>query len=476
MRSTVLVAVWIHAALCSGGGLVELDEEFQTPMCSLGDEKPVGGKPVARVVVALYGLFRHDCGSYNFDSVFRHALQDSEKYTYIVDVILHANTAVHEDKVPDQKYFHKTPKGIHVPSLEFLRWNPCNFDVTGQELVDARIEPILEKTCRIYGDHWDKGSKECATTKNYFRALFSQRNAAELIRAHETKANIQYDVVVVVRPDVMMTRTIDVKYFDDIVEQSRASPPTEVLYMPSWATFNGYNDRFMMGHAGPTLAAMMRLDGVVDYVGQMTDIMSQRIHSESYMKWRVDAYVALRHEAGYVVDLRIVDAFYFRRVRSDGFLVFCQYKSSEAHTDCCNLKKRGSCPLQIDSREMCDQHKLACEFDYIRSHSDMKPETAAKAAEQACPETPAESLAIGNPNLKAPPAAQSDAAVGEPSSMDGGRQSDYGRSNVQVWVDRVAGGRSGGKLLGPLATLVVLIVFVGYVLRYHPDQLGLSTT
>ncbi len=36
----------------------------------------------------------------------------------------------------------------------------------------------------------------------------------------------------------------------------------------------------------------VRLDGVVDYVGQMTEIMSQRIHSESYMKWRVDAYVA----------------------------------------------------------------------------------------------------------------------------------------------------------------------------------------
>eukprot|EP00729_Bicosta_minor_P009113 gene9113-23920_t len=302
------------------------EDLWQSPTCTDGTEEGELGKPVARVAIALYGLFRHPCGAYNFPGIFLEPLKQSTKYRYVVDVITHANIAVHEDGSRSFIPGHSTDQSIAMPSLMFMKFNPCKFDTTDQDRVDAAITPTLTQTCFKYGDYWDGHSKECRTTRNYFRALYSQHIAAELIRSRQEKVGVRYDVVAVVRPDVVFTSKMDVARFDTIVSEGRQVRPNQLVFVPSWADWGGVNDRFMFGHAGPVLAAMSRLNNVVAYVNHL-GAEEKPIHSESYMKWTLDRYFEelQKYGGGVKGEVQTVDELHFRRVRSDGFLVPNQY-------------------------------------------------------------------------------------------------------------------------------------------------------
>ena len=61
---------------------------------------------------------------------------------YVVDVLVHANIAVHEEGDRSHIKGHHTDHTLHVPSLMFLSFNPCKFDVTDQDVVDGYIQPV----------------------------------------------------------------------------------------------------------------------------------------------------------------------------------------------------------------------------------------------------------------------------------------------------------------------------------------------
>ena len=318
-------------------------------------------QPVARVAIAVYGLFRHDCGSINFDAIFKDPLKKSSRYTYIVDVMTHANIVAHEDGAKRQgsDRIASRPTGTtRISPFLFTKFKPCKFDTTDQDLVDDEIEPALVETCGKVGDFWDTKGKpnpdgtrseqfglntECKTTKNLFRSFYSQKKAAQLVLAHERESRFQYDVVVVVRGDVLFTRPMNVDYFDLIVRHGKEG--IETLFTPDWARFNGrrkqdgYNDRFVLGHRGPTLHVMQRLDYVADHVADIgkgpffkDEASEKRIHSESFMRWVVDRYSeSHRDSPGARFDLRIVHDFFFRRVRSDGKRHPLPYASRHMH-------------------------------------------------------------------------------------------------------------------------------------------------
>ena len=323
---------------------------LQTPLCMSGREKPKDGKPIARVAIALYGLFRHDCGSINFEGVFKEALKKSTKFTYVVDVMVHANIAVNEDGHRNFGLDHVVDQRIRMPALEFLRFNPCKFDATDQNVVDSKIEQTLKQTCYKYGDFWDD-NKECSTTKNYFRALFSQNDVANLIVSHQKKSGIKYDVVALVRPDVMFTLPMDVGLFDRVVESGR-NGGEEMLYNPEWGSGGGYNDRFLVGHPNPVLHIMQRFNRIVDFVesplntNKLGKHFGKKIHSESYMKWTIINYFTKLHQSGKQGALFNGKRYMvrFRRVRSDGALVGAQYKRGRLR--------------DIDTWKFCNKEKL----------------------------------------------------------------------------------------------------------------------
>lgn len=330
-------------------------EGLVLPKCmDAGDGEPKRGKPIARVAIALYGLFRHECGSINFDAIFSEPLRHSSSYTYAIDVMAHANIVGHEDGLRNFIPGREVNSTVQVPPLMFLAFKPCAFDVTDQNVVDGHIQPILERTCYKHGDFWDN-DVQCRTTKNYYRALYSQNDVANLIQQHQISAGVKYDVVVVVRPDVMFTKPMRVKLFDNLVTSGRNGE--ENMILPGWAAAGGYNDRFMVGNAGAVLNAMQRIKGVVDFVEHPENVkklgihFGKKIHSESYMKWTVMKYYkALRRDGkvGKLEKLKPKSDFNFRRVRSDGALVPSQYQHKAASG--------------IHSWQQCDIQKLAKMF------------------------------------------------------------------------------------------------------------------
>lgn len=294
--------------------------------CKSHQTTPVNNRPVARVAIGLYGLYRHECPAANFEAVFAKALAKSSKYTYVVDVFLHANIADTDQGVRNFIRGTSVPKHISISSLTWAKFKPCEFSAENQNFIDIEVEEILKKTCHKHGDHWSgnlTSANGCDTTKNYFRALYSMRYVSRMISGHEQRVFTPYDVVVVVRPDVLFTRQMNVSIFDDIVDQGRSTPlKKELVYLPKWGHADGYNDRFMVGHRKPVLHAMQRLSGMVDYV----ESQQKPVHSESYVKHVVDAYVTRRNkQSGVHSEVKQAQSFYMRRVRANGALVNPQY-------------------------------------------------------------------------------------------------------------------------------------------------------
>ena len=92
----------------------------------------------------------------------------------------------------------------------------------------------------------------------------------------------------------------------------------------------GYNDRFLLGHPDAVKYVMRRLDYVEAHVAALefkNEVMPNptpkdyMIHAESFMRWSVDRYAQTLREKGANLNVRIIDDFYFRRIRTTGLFV-----------------------------------------------------------------------------------------------------------------------------------------------------------
>lgn len=209
------------------------------------------------------------------------------------------------------------------------------------------VEPQLAKTCGKYGDAW--GDKTCGVTLNYLRGLYSQKRVHDTIVAHEHSVKQKYDMVVIMRPDVLFTRQLELKYFDETADGLFAKPAMHKTFSPSWATFNGYNDRFFMGARDGVMHVLSRLD----HVAEFCDVRKRALHSEIFLKWLLDAYTHREnserlHADGshHTFSVQVVHSFYFRRLRANAGLVEAQYLG----------KSEKKVPL--DSLKICSEKEL----------------------------------------------------------------------------------------------------------------------
>ena len=237
------------------------------------------------------------------------------------------------------------------------------------------VESQLAKTCGKYGDAW--GDKSCGVTLNYLRSLYSQKQARAIIVAHEHSVKRKYDMVVLMRPDVLFTRQLELKYFDETANGLFEKPPMHKSYLPSWAPGTtaelgfaaGYNDRFYMGARDGVMYAMARLRHVAEYC----DTHQQSLHSERYLKWLLDTYIrrinsertnsdGSRQLNTSIQSLQTVDSFYFRRLRANGGLVGQMYLLNE--------KER----TPLDDLMVCSEHELAkYTKDWAPAHASSNP-------------------------------------------------------------------------------------------------------
>jgi len=290
------------------------------------------GKKVVTVAVAQYGLLRNNCSAYVYEQIFAQ-LHKSEKYVYVLDHFIHSNEifAGHETGSVRIKVAGGNPNNAKIDLFLFQNYPECRFATTPQELVDVEVEPQLNKTCGVYGDAWQ--DKTCGVTLNYLRGLYSQKRVHDTIVAHEHATKRKYDIVVLMRPDVLFTRQLELKYFDETADGLFATPTMHKTFSPDWAQFNGYNDRFFMGARDGVMHVMSRLDNVVKFC----DERKRALHSETYMKWVLDTYTsrvnsehATAGGSGHLFSVQVVHSFYFRRLRANAGLVGAMYfKNSE---------------------------------------------------------------------------------------------------------------------------------------------------
>lgn len=215
-----------------------------------------------------------------------------------------------------------------------------------------KIEPTLAQTCGKRGDAW--GDRSCGVTKNYLRALYSQKRVKETIVAHEHARKQKYDIVVLMRPDVLFTRQLNLKYFEETADGLFGRPRAHRTFSPDWATFYGFNDRFLMGARDGVMHAMARLDYAVTYC----DKFKVNLHAEKFMRWVVQNYskwanLDMKNEDGtaYRFENQLVHSFYFRRLRANAGLVAQQYL------------KKGEARLPIDTIGTCSKAHVAEEVE-----------------------------------------------------------------------------------------------------------------
>ena len=334
----------------------------------------MAGKQVVTVAVAQYGLLRNNCSAYIYERLFAQ-LPTSEKYVYVVDHFIHSNElfAGHETGKYRMRVAGGDPNKASIDPFIFEDFPECRFAATPQEMVDLAVEPQLAATCGKYGDAW--GDKTCGVTLNYLRGLYSQKRVHEMIVAHEHTTKRKYDIVVLMRPDVMFTRQLNLKYFDATADGLFSKPQKSILFTPNWAMWSGANDRFMLGARDGVMHTLQRLDYTAHWCA---NVNKGPLHSEHFLFWLLNNYtqwagteLKTADGAPKLVEVQAVHAFFFRRLRATAALVGTQYLNKCGTWASPGSKNR--CPAETSHRTHADSIGFCSKHDVDRMMQEWTP-------------------------------------------------------------------------------------------------------
>jgi hypothetical protein len=142
-----------------------------------------------------------------------------------------------------------------------------------------------------------------------------------MLLAHEQHAGIKYDVIVCTRLDVLFTHIVPARYYRQVAEAYAKTRPVRFVYSPSWGTWQGLNDRFMLGQRDAVLFVLNRLHYVEPWASQH----KVALHSETFLR---DTVAMARKSVGNVSS-QMTHEFRFRRVRSDNSFAKAEYDNSD---------------------------------------------------------------------------------------------------------------------------------------------------
>lgn len=130
--------------------------------------------------------------------------------------------------------------------------------------------------------------------RNHICALESQRRVFELAQS----SGIAYDAFMVIRPDAYFTSPLDTTVFQRLTDN--------MLVIPSWGSYEGFNDRMAIGTVHPIRTYTHRLADLPEF--RRTN---GRIVAEKCLKLTVDKY----HLSVETIDTQ------FKMCRPDGTMV-----------------------------------------------------------------------------------------------------------------------------------------------------------
>lgn len=271
------------------------------------DESSLARLPTIHVAIVLYGMARNTCPAANIAEVFvkpLHVYSRRHHVAFVYDLFVDANVANRSSSV------RWGVKNSPVDPRAWQKVKACFNQVRKQRQTDEAIEPVYQATFGRFGDAWE--DETGSTTKNLLRALYSQKEAAELVKRTEGIRGKRYDVVLVSRLDVLHTLPTPSEAYAAIVH-ARDVRKEQLLFSPNWQRHFGYNDRYFMGERDAALRVLSRFDRVKEFV----DLKQRAINSEEFLGWIFGEYfIKSAGRKDHAFKVVLVDWVANRRVRS----------------------------------------------------------------------------------------------------------------------------------------------------------------
>lgn len=214
------------------------------------------------IAIGIAGISRGI--QYTLPSVERHVLDVLRNNNFEFDVFWSALS-------------HPAWDGHQLDDFEVAKMHPCLFSVHSQEYFK---EKAFEKFCKertydcksggisspllsaseaeIYGY---KHSKHMIRLKSYLSSFHAQKWLAEMISAHSVLRKFEYDAVLVIRPDLMLIRDIDLA-----VQLPNIKANRNRIWIPDFDMDNGLNDRAAFGSQRAMLKYLERGDAFMSNI------------------------------------------------------------------------------------------------------------------------------------------------------------------------------------------------------------------
>lgn len=234
-----------------------------------------------RVAICFFGLTR-SLRKYTFKSIKKNIFQPLRKNNYEYDVFLHTYNLKQINNPRSREI------NIELDPVEYKLLRPKSNLIEDQNEIDKTFDfDFYLKN----GDPWhDNG----LSLKNLLRQLHSLHKVTEILDDYIKKTKVSYDWVIYSRPDLEFYSPIDI--FNKKSEDN-------IIYIPTFASFGGYNDRFAYGSLSTMRIYGNRILSVDSYVNT-----GKRLHSETFLKFHLTTYKISRKET----------SIFFRRVRANG--------------------------------------------------------------------------------------------------------------------------------------------------------------
>ena len=188
-------------------------------------------------------------------------------------------------------YIH-TYKSTNLPKINnvYKRLNPKDMIIDDQDIFDNEIKdhPLITKTTKLW----------LRNQKNYIRSTNSIQKVTEMWE----KSNINYDVIMLVRPDCMYLNPIQINNIKTIIKSEK------IIYIPKFHSNRGYNNRFAMG----TPKLMKYFGKQFDWVKEYQKIGHNNIVAEYFISYLINE---LKNKK--ILDKLNKNNFLFLRVRTN---------------------------------------------------------------------------------------------------------------------------------------------------------------
>ena len=228
-----------------------------------------------KIAICYHGLLRGIKNTIESHSRNIYDVLDENNINY--DIFLHT-WIIDDETLYDTKYKHAIASDIN--NLKLLNCKKTQVDNQADFLKN------LDFSQYFYEQEWtgtpprtnnQKGEWIPQLLKNHLCALESLKRVYKLIQDSE----INYDYILCIRPDGLLTNKIDINFFKDLSENEIAVPNNQ--------RYNGYCDQLAIGKVEYMKYYMMRIDEAPEF--RKT---KHRIDAESYCRYIIDKYAKVK--------------------------------------------------------------------------------------------------------------------------------------------------------------------------------------